>query len=96
MAEMKDESNNVVAVIEDQDAISYQLETVMAEQNDFTKKMEEFITNSKASFCAYIGNQCPKCGKQPDLLKDNFDPLDMEYILFCLSYLKLDQIGQTL
>lgn len=93
---LKDESNNVVAVIEDQDAISYQLETVMAEQNDFTKKMEEFITNSKASFCAYIGNQCPKCGKQPDLLKDNFDPLDMEYILFCLSYLKLDQIGQTL
>lgn len=92
---LKNEKGDVQAIIDDPDAITYQLETVMAERNDFTKKMEEFITNSKASFCAYTSAKCPKCGKQLDLLRDNIDPLDAEYVLFCLSYLKLGQIGQV-
>lgn len=92
---LKNEQDAVQAIIDDPDAIAYQLETIMSEKNDFVKQLEEFMTNSKASFFVYVNAKCPKCGRQPDLLKDNLVTLDMEYVLFCLSYLKLGQIGQT-
>lgn len=93
---IKNEKGEVQAVIDDHDAIAYQLETVIADKSDFVPTLEEFMTNSKVSFYAYTNAKCPKCGKQTDLLKDNINPLDMEYILFCLSYLKLEQIGTSI
>lgn len=92
---LKNDRGEVQAIINDPDVIPYQLETIMAESNDFVRNLEEFMTTSKATFFAYVNAKCPKCGKQPDLLKGNFTPLDMEYVLFCLSYLKLGQIGTT-
>ncbi len=92
----KDESGNVEAVIEDQKAITDLIETIMVERNDLIANIERFITESRVSFYGFVNAKCPKCGKQMDLLKDNITPLDMEYILFCLSYLKLEQIGRIL
>ena len=92
---LKNDKDEVQAIIDDQDAIAYQLDTILADKNDFVKNLEEFMTNSKASFFVYINAKCPKCGRQPDLLKNNLVTIDPEYILFCLSYLKLGQIGQT-
>ena len=91
----KDEAGNVQAIIEDQQAISDLLETVISDQDDFVAQIEQFITESKVSFYGFINAKCPKCGKQMDLLKENIAPLDMEYVLFCLSYLKLEQIGRN-
>lgn len=91
----KDKAGNVQAVIEDQKAITDLLETVISEKDDIIASIEQFITESKVSFYGYVNAKCPKCGKQMDLLKDNIAPIDMEYILFCLSYLKLEQIGRT-
>ena len=92
---LKNDKNEIQAIIDDPNVIPYQLETIMSEKNDFIKNLEEFMTNSKASFFVYVNAKCPKCGKQPDLLKGNLVTLDMEYVLFCLSYLKLGQIGTT-
>ena len=92
----KNEKGEVQAIIDDPDAIAYQLETIMAEKNDFVPALEEFMTNSKVSFYTYINAKCPKCGRQPNLLKDNIDPLDVEYVLFCLSYQKLEMIGSNI
>lgn len=91
----KDEAGNVQAIIEDQQAISDLLETVISDQDDFVAQIEQFITESKVSFYGFVNAKCPKCGKQMDLLKENIAPLDMEYVLFCLSYLKLEQIGRN-
>lgn len=93
---LKNEKGDVQAIIDDPEVIPYQLETVMADNdNNFIPQLEEFMTNSKATFFVYVNAKCPKCGKQPDLLKGNLTTLDMEYVLFCLSYLKLGQIGTT-
>ena len=93
---LKNEKGDVQAIIDDPEVIPYQLETVMSDnENKFVPNLEEFMTNSKATFFVYVNAKCPKCGKQPDLLKGNLTTLDMEYVLFCLSYLKLGQIGQT-
>ena len=91
----KDPSGNVQAVIEDQKAITDLLETIIGEKDDIISNIEQFITESKVSFYGFINAKCPKCGKQLDILKDNIAPIDTEYILFCLSYLKLEQIGRT-
>lgn len=91
----KDQAGNVQAVIEDQKAITDLLETIIGEKDDIISNIEQFITESKVAFYGFINAKCPKCGKQLDLLKDNIDPIDTEYILFCLSYLKLEQIGRT-
>lgn len=92
---LKNDKGEVQAIIDDPNVIPYQLETIMSEQNVFVRQLEEFMTHSKASFFVYVNAKCPKCGKQPDLLKGNLVTLDMEYVLFCLSYLKLGQIGTT-
>jgi len=90
---INDESGKMVAVVDDQEAIISTLETSMNDKFEVIKQIEEFITNSKVSFFTAMNLRCPKCGHQPNLLKDNLSPLDVEYVLFCLSYLKLEQIG---
>ena len=80
-------------IIDDREAITNTLETSMNDEHEVIKHIEEFITLSKASFYTAFSLRCPRCGHQPNLLKDNLAPLDVEYVLFCLSYLKLEQIG---
>lgn len=91
----KDKTGNVQAIVEDQKAITDLLETIIGEKDDIISSIEQFITESKCAFYGFVNGKCPKCGKQMDLLKDNIAPIDAEYVLFCLSYLKLEQIGRT-
>ena len=89
---IKNDNGSIAGIITDRDAITASLESIVEDDKNIIKNIEEFITNSKVSYYTATSMRCPKCGHQPNLLKDNIFPLDVEYVLFCLFYLRLDQV----
>lgn len=70
--------------------------SVLETEEAIIPAIEQYMTETKISYYGTVSLRCPKCGRQLDLLKNNFCPCDMEYLLFCLSYLVLEQIGKSL
>lgn len=70
--------------------------SVLETEEAIVPAIEQYMTETKISYYGTVSLRCPKCGRQLDLLKNNFCPCDMEYLLFCLSYLVLEQIGKSL
>lgn len=93
---MKDENKNILYYTEDTEAIYESLDVSNYIDTELYKKTEEFMRDSKISFFTVTTLECPKCHKRPDLTKDHMHPLDMEYVFFGLSCLKLEQTGASL
>ena len=89
---INNDNGTIAGIITDKAAITASLESLVEDDKNIVKEIEDFITNSKVSYYTATSLRCPKCGHQPNLLKDNIFPLDVEYVLFCLFYLRLEQV----
>lgn len=79
--------------IKDQEAIQHILPTLIENYPNVLTQMEEFMTNTKISYYLRINMKCPMCGHTLDLVKDNLYPVDMQELLFLLSYSKMARVG---
>jgi len=76
-------------IIDNPEAIQEVLPTWLEIDEKLMDKIEEFITRTKVSYYLKVNLGCPHCGRKLDLTKDNFYPVDMQELLFLLSYWKM-------
>lgn len=88
--------NDADTVIEGYDAICTAVESQAESNHTLYEKLEEYIRNTKCSMYCLTSIECPKCHKKPDLNSEGLFPLDVEYLFFGLSCLKLEQTGAQL
>lgn len=86
---MVDDPGKDPKVIDNPEAIQEVLPTWMEIDDKLMDKIEEFITRTKVSYYLKVNLRCPHCGRQLDLTKDNLYPVDMQELLFLLSYWKM-------
>lgn len=91
----KNESDADV-VIEGYDAICADLEARAEQDHTLYSKLEEYIRDTKCSMYCLTSIECPKCHKKPNLNSEGLFPLDVEYLFFGLTCLKLEQTGAQL
>ena len=83
-------------VIEGYDAICADLEARAEQDHTLYSKLEEYIRDTKCSMYCLTSIECPKCHKKPNLNSEGLFPLDVEYLFFGLTCLKLEQTGAQL
>lgn len=83
-------------VIEGYDAICADLEARADQDHTLYSKLEEYIRDTKCSMYCLTSIECPKCHKKPNLNSEGLFPLDVEYLFFGLTCLKLEQTGAQL
>lgn len=83
-------------VIEGYDAICADLEARAEQDHTLYSQMEEYIRDTKCSMYCLTSIECPKCHKKPNLNSEGLFPLDVEYLFFGLTCLKLEQTGAQL
>ena len=86
---MVDDPTKSPKIIDNPEAIQEVLPTWMEIDEKLMDKIEEFITRTKVSYYLKVNLGCPHCGRKLDLTKDNFYPVDMQELLFLLSYWKM-------
>lgn len=86
---MVDDPAKSPKIIDNPEAIQEVLPTWMEIDDKLMDKIEEFITRTKVSYYLKVNLGCPHCGRKLDLTKDNFYPVDMQELLFLLSYWKM-------
>ena len=88
--------NDADTVIEGYDAICVALETQAESERTLYDKLEEYIRDTKCSMYCLTSIECPKCHKKPNLNSEGLFPLDVEYLFFGLTCLRLEQTGAQL
>lgn len=83
-------------VIEGYDAICADLEARAEQDHTLYSQLEEYIRDTKCSMYCLTSIECPKCHKKPNLNSEGLFPLDVEYLFFGLTCLKLEQTGAQL
>ena len=82
-------------ITSDSNAIMESLDIGYGEDNNIYAEVESFLKDSRVCYFGITSLKCPKCGKIPNLAKDNMFVFDMEHLFFGLSYLRLGRIGTT-
>ena len=88
--------NDADVVIEGYDAICADLEARAEQDHTLYSKLEEYIRDTKCSMYCLTSIECPKCHKKPNLNSEGLFPLDVEYLFFGLTCLRLEQTGAQL